>query len=205
MLERSFVTHEYEHADILRFIDLIHRNNGTFFDVGANMGIYSLLACKWGQFTSIVAVEPSKREVTILEHNFKLNRLRHYTIVQAAASNKNGTAMLNIADRFHRGENTLGPFVYSTTKLAARIPVPTKTLDQIAMRLCIAKVTLIKVDTDGHEYQVIRGGEKIIKRDRPFLLVEFPSTQLVDLLRKWNYTPDDASGFYNTLFTPNHS
>ena len=62
------------------------------------------------------------------------------------------------------------------------------------------KITLIKIDAEGHEAGVLRGMHQILIRDKPTLIVETNSREIEDNLQRIGYTPERLDGSPNVLF-----
>lgn len=91
---------------------------GTFVDVGANAGLYSVYGAKRvGPKGRVFAFEPSRREAASLNRNADLNRLANLRCFQMAAGASEGTAMLSVADAEFDGHNSLAGLA-----LARRLP-----------------------------------------------------------------------------------
>lgn len=81
---------------------------GTFVDVGANAGLYSVYAArKVGPGGHVYAFEPSRREAASLNRNADINRLTNLRCLQIAVGAAEGTAMLSVADAEFDGHNSL--------------------------------------------------------------------------------------------------
>ncbi len=62
------------------------------------------------------------------------------------------------------------------------------------------KITLIKIDAEGHEAGVLRGMHRILLRDKPTLIVETGSREIEDSLERIGYTHERLDGSPNVLF-----
>lgn len=81
---------------------------GTFVDVGANAGLYSIYAASIvGPAGHVFALEPSRREAASLGRNADLNRLTNLRCMQLAAGAEEGSATLSVADPEFDGHNSL--------------------------------------------------------------------------------------------------
>lgn len=122
---------------------------GVALDIGANVGNHTLwmaMVCR----LRVVAFEPV--EVRDLADNVALNGLRRQVRVEPAAlGDQPGTA-------HHTGAGRLSP--------GGGLPV--RTLDSYGLR----GVRLVKIDVEGMEPAVLRGGEMTIRRDRPTIWAE---------------------------------
>ncbi|OFW06466.1 MAG: hypothetical protein A3I61_19800 [Acidobacteria bacterium RIFCSPLOWO2_02_FULL_68_18] len=145
-------------------------------DVGANTGIYALTAQAVQPSARVYAFEPARRVFEMLEQNCTLNHYRA-ACLNVAVSNKDGTAMLFDAPLPHELVATLQPDGPCAEELTVREVVPTIRLDTFAATHGISCIDLIKIDTEGHEFEVIAGlGEWL--RMRPSMLIEIQSDAL---------------------------
>lgn len=151
----------------------------VFVDVGANQGLYTLLASrKVGPMGRVVSVEPSQRELSFLRRNLDLNHLTNVVVQEVALSDSSGTALLRIANIEHGGHNTLGHFVYDDVTPAAEEPVLLTTLDLVVQQLNLPRVDLIKVDAEGCELAILQGGKETLRQHKPAILVEVQDSSL---------------------------
>lgn len=190
-----YVNGEYEPNET-SFLKSILKNGMTFIDIGANVGIYSLIAAKKvGEKGRVIAVEPSSREYDQLAENIKINRLKKITLVKNAISDKVGHSNLEIASLPHSGHNTLKNFLYSTTKKVKNEKVVLETLDIMVDRLALDRVDVIKIDVEGMEYEVIKEGLRTYDKFGPLLIFELSNQsiqngdfkKILDLLKSKNY------------------
>jgi FkbM family methyltransferase len=158
-------------ASVLRRV--LH-DGATFVDVGANVGLLSMLASRWiGPRGTVIAFEPSQRECSRLRHHLDRNSLGNVRVLKAAAGRKRGTAVLRVADARHTGLNTLQEqFVYPEVKEAYSEEVPVLAIDDAVREHNLEKVHVIKIDVEGGEHHVVAGARQTIARDRPTMLIE---------------------------------
>jgi FkbM family methyltransferase len=155
------------------FLDKLLKPGMTFIDIGANEGLFSLFAVRRvGPSGRVVSVEPSSRERRQLERNLRRNRINSVTVVPHALAGEAGTARLQIAAKLHGGHNTLGRFSYDDVNVVDTEEVPVETLDALARRLSLGRIDAIKIDVEGAELKVLRGGAEVLKTSRPVLLIE---------------------------------
>jgi FkbM family methyltransferase len=170
----AWSTLRFEQAE-LEFILRVLRPGMTFFDVGANVGIFSLAAGqKLRRKTGLIfAFEPCPATFSILEKNLALNHLAEVRTVRAAVSDQTGEALLFVNARFKDGLNSLQDPSHSDAEVVGREPVPTVTLDDFIARSSIPRVDVMKVDVEGAELLVFRGASQLLKRsDAPLILYE---------------------------------
>jgi len=170
--------HEYEW-----FLNAIH-GGGTFVDVGANVGGYSVRACKIG--ARVIAVEPDPDNYRVLKLNLELNHCTNAHVLNIAAGNKEEIRQLYHGDRGAPSGYTLEQGE-GTRKVKCTVDV--KPLDvAIPPLLSNQWVDLLKIDVEGFEVEVIKGALKLLKRTRYVIVEVIPSTEskileVLDLLR----------------------
>ena len=165
---QTFYRRQYEDAQEQVFLALI--SGRRVFDIGANIGLFALLAASRG--ARVFAFEPSRLARRQLEMNTGLNDFgRLVTIIPKAVSALTGT--LNF---FETRENNLGvgrvfAYGHSAGKSYDYI-VPTNTLDYFISELGMPG--LVKIDVEGAEWLVLKGASNTLARsDAPDFLIEF--------------------------------
>ena len=129
------------------------RDDFLFLDIGANQGLYSLLAARNPKCLQAYAFEPVAQTHGLLLDNIAANRFqRLITPVPAAVSNSTGTASINLRTA-HSGAASL-----ESTSLTQGVTVETiRTLDITAVDALLRPdgAILVKIDVEGHEAVVI--------------------------------------------------
>lgn len=165
----------------------------TVLDIGANVGFYSLIASKLaGPEGRVVAFEPSERERRRLAAHLRLNRARNVTVRAHALGERDEIATLHVVDESDSGCNSFRPGNVGPTTATV---VDVKRLDD-----CIPSgrpVDVVKLDVEGAELAVLRGGERLFRQARPVLLCEieeiriapwgYRGRDIIDLMAGWNY------------------
>lgn len=147
----------------------------TFFDVGANVGLFSLavgkkLADSPGQ---VYSFEPCTETCAIFQHNLSLNKLTNVHLVQAALTDQVGEGILQLNAAFRDGLNTLGRPTHSDCQIVGSQRVSTTTIDHFMEVNDIGRVDALKVDAEGAELLVFMGARKLLGRpDAPLILYE---------------------------------
>lgn len=169
--ELLFTGYEPEVRELLR---RALRPGSTAIDVGANCGAHTLVmgrACAPGL---VVACEPNPVLRERLQANVALNALANVEVVGWAVAGQGGPVALQVPrDPVHTGGASLLPGVHEQLHDAIQVEVEAVTLDQIAERLQLAHVDLVKVDVEGLEAAVLEGGRQLLARDRPVLSFEY--------------------------------
>ena len=132
------------------------------YDVGANFGIHTLLLSRLvGADGRVYAFEPVPEIADELEGNLRLNDVRNVTVIRQALSDTQGTA------RFDRGHHAGAGHLSAAS---GDLEVEVTTLDDFAEEH--RPPTLVKVDAEGAESRVLRGGSRVLSSQRPAMLVE---------------------------------
>ncbi len=151
------------------FRNAVLQSAGLIVDVGANTGLYSLIAGRCGR--AVMAFEPVPAIREILQRNVDANRLeRAITVMSAALSDRDGCGTLFLPDPSHGLIETSASLDAEFQAHAYTIAVMTTSLDRLVD--AATKAGVIKIDAEGHEAAVLRGAAGVIERDRPVLFVE---------------------------------
>jgi FkbM family methyltransferase len=122
-------------------------------DVGANLGLYSLLFARLvGPQGHVYCFEPDPLMVSALRDNLDGNRITHAEVFAVAVGSANGTAVLQ-RSAVHSGDNRLG-LRTGTAWHSEKVSVPVRSL-QDALRG--RRLDFIKIDVQGGEHEVLRG------------------------------------------------
>ena len=161
-----------------------------FFDVGANVGYYTVLASRVvGAQGVVVAIEPSVRNLCLLSRHLRLNNCRNVSVVTAACA-----ADLNIY-RFSPGPDyaqghLLAPGTSQPAVGGNVVVVPAVTIDTVMARAAL-RPHVIKIDVEGAELDVLRGAHDTLMACQPTILLSVHSDSLragcVEHLRSYAY------------------
>ncbi len=193
---------QYEYTSI--FLEIVKDLN-TFWDVGANIGYYSILGCKINANLKVEAFEPSMGPKVYLYENLKLNNVLDQIQVHATAlSNKSGNIEFYqvVNPKFPKILNLSGEHNIGTKKglSSEKINVQSTRIDDI--RKGVSPVDLMKIDVEGAEIEVLKGGLQTFKRDRPIIICEvlfnFNEAELSSIMKDLNYSFFAHTG-YNRL------
>ncbi len=140
------------------------------FDIGANTGIYSLIAKSVNKRAEIYAFEPVERVFEKLNKNVKLNSYCIKTFKEAIFD-KTGTCEIWDYKLEHEyAASLIKPDIQTNIYILYNVPVIS--LDDFIEKNNIAKIDLIKIDTEASEPYVLDGYSKYFTIHRPTLLIE---------------------------------
>jgi FkbM family methyltransferase len=165
------------------------QDGDVVYDIGANVGFYSLLASVLvGDSGHVYSFEPVPGNLQELRRHLEINHVRNCTVIGAAVNSADGEAIFDPS-----GDRCTG-------RLAATgsLRVRTVALDSLVSRKEIPPPNLMKIDIEGAELECLRGAAAMIQKSRPvvFLATHGPEnhTACIKLLAKWNYRVTSLDG-----------
>lgn len=161
----------------------IHRNlseDGVFIDVGANVGIISACAAIKAKKGRVIAIEPTDTFNLLVENlnrgKFPTNNIEFF---QTAIGSTTGTR----EDKLYK---TWGDEPISGKHSFTR-------LDDLVEKLSLKSLDILKIDTDGFEFEVLTSGQKTIEKFRPSIIIELNEalgTRQITLQQIFDYMLD---------------
>ena len=161
------------------------RQDGYFFDIGAHTGIYSIIGNLNQNQNKIISIEAYFLNFTRLLSNLKSNNIESKNCFLAAASNIDGQGKFsdNLPSNQSSQYHSAGGRLTENGKISiTKIKIDNFKLDK--------KLKGIKIDTEGHELQVLEGAQNYIKRDKPDILLEINENcfdKCLNFLKKEGY------------------
>ena len=144
----------------------------TFYDLGANIGFFSLLAARLvGAKGKVFSFEPDATVVTRLRRNVARNRFGNVTVVEAGIWSASGERNFVVADAASP-DHGLGRFAMADG-VSAGTPVRCVALDDFIRTA--PPPDAIKCDVEGAEAEVFLGAEKLLEAHRPWIVCEIHS------------------------------
>jgi FkbM family methyltransferase len=136
-------------------------------DVGANVGYYTWrLSQLVGQQGRVLAIEPIPESMEMLMSVIGTLPYDNVTTFNVAASDQPGIIHFSVPKS---EDHSLPDYFMARACADGGRSIYACSVDQIAPP---HKVSFVKIDTEGHEYQVVQGMQKLIGRDRPVIVVE---------------------------------
>lgn len=177
---------------------------GVFIDIGANIGYHSLLAAKVlegkGQ---VYSFEPQESIYLQFKDSIARNGLTNITVYNTALSDHNGDETLYVREENSGGSTLLSIPETEGFHIQSKLKVALVTLDSFIEKF--KQVDLIKIDVEGYEYEVFKGGRKLLEQFHPTIIMEFSpvfymqdyeskAEELLHFLESCGYTFFDMSG-----------
>jgi FkbM family methyltransferase len=163
MIDVGLFLQQYE-RDVVAVVERVTEPGWTVLDIGANIGAHTLrLSRLVGTTGRVFAFEPMDYAFSKLSRNLLLNEAGNTRAFKLALSDHNAAAC---PVDFRSSWATSGERRRETSSVDLR------TLDDWFLEHRLSRLDLIKLDVDGHEWQVLKGGLMSIERYRPILLIE---------------------------------
>ncbi|MFP4116158.1 MAG: FkbM family methyltransferase [Candidatus Aenigmatarchaeota archaeon] len=138
------------------------KEGDVFYDIGANIGLYSCFVCKKYPSVKTFAFEPNKFLFEDLKNNLKVNGAENAEIINYALSDEDSEGKLIFPDR------RFSSVAYIDSDEKNReygLNVERKKGDQIAGR-DLPLPTVLKIDVEGHELEAVKGLAETLNKDR---------------------------------------
>lgn len=195
----AFLTGGYEEDTVEFLLDLQRRGgrDGYLLDVGANIGLIGIPFAKRAapRRPSVVSVEAVPDNVAVLQRNITANELDELvTVVPYALGAVPSIEQMRVEGDLLGGEGTGTASILTTgtTFECVRQEIAIHTLDALAAAGEIPDgCSVIKIDTDGYDLNVLLGGQQFLARNRPVIFGEF-----ADYCLRWHdQTVADVASF----------
>jgi FkbM family methyltransferase len=183
----------------IAYIENRVKKGDTVLDIGAHKGAYlNILLRQTGKQGRVIAFEPQRKLYDYLKTISSILSWENVVVEHLALARTNGTALLNIPiNRKSKGTSPGASLVknFDRDQLKETETVHTETLDSYCLRNNI-KPDFLKIDTEGNELAIFKGGETILKRFNPIIYVEIEArhageekvTETIEFLETLGYT-----------------
>ena len=167
--------------ETIEWIDGFEKNS-VFWDIGANVGVYSLYAgLKKG--VAVLSFEPASFNYYVLNRNIQINQMENKIFALAIAFNN-----LTLLDYFHMRSTEFGSALHSFSKATDwqgksfssefKQGMIGFTIDEFILRFQPQFPSHIKIDVDGIEHKVVEGGRNTLADERlKSILIELDDNQ----------------------------
>ena len=180
----------YEEKDSNMILNLIPKK-GVIFDIGANMGWYSLVIAKQNKNLKVHSFEPIPKTFSFLQKNVNFNKLENIYMHNFGFSDKTEDLVFYT---YPEGSGNASSVNLTERNDVESIKCSVKRLDEFVSSNKL-KVDFIKCDVEGAELFTFLGAKDTIALYRPVVFSE--------MLRKWsakfNYHPNEIINFFGSM------
>ena len=154
-------TYSTKEPETINWIDGFKKNE-VFFDVGANIGLYSIYAAK--KNCKVYSFEPSSNNFSSLVKNITLNNLTIYPF-GFAISNSEKVSSINLVSTIEGDSqhNLFEKDKFYSRNFIFKQGIFMTTLDNLIYKYKFSIPNHIKIDVDGNERKILLGGKKLLK------------------------------------------
>lgn len=186
--ENIYFTQDYEHAE-LTYLSQHLKADDVFVDIGANIGVYSLIASKLlAAKGKVISFEASAKNYDRLQEHLSLNKAENIKAHHLAIAEKEKEITLY----YDAQEANIGMISAYANSNEIGEKIKAVALDDF---LPNQKVDFIKLDIEGGEYDALKGMQKLLQKQNPTLLIEIEE----DIIAKTEYTVEDLINFLKEL------
>ena len=154
--------------DELPFVRQVLQSGENVIDIGANYGVYTLpMAQKVGASGHVWAFEPSASTAQFLAQGIEANGFGHVTLEQKAVSSEPGSAQLAL-----HVHSELRSIVHGAVQPGGSERVSLVTLDECMDHFRWRDIDLIKIDAEGEEANILKGGRRFFANLAPLVQYE---------------------------------
>jgi FkbM family methyltransferase len=157
----------------LSMLEKIVKPNSIVLDIGANVGLYTkFLSGYVGENGKVLSFEPVNETYNYLKNNIQKLGLSNVIPINAALSDKNGKALMQVPNFSDNRKNFYeAAITEKPDKNLTHFEVETQTIDDVCNQYFM-KPSFIKCDVEGHEWFVIKGADSVISGYKPILFIE---------------------------------
>lgn len=154
--------------DEIKFLRGLLQPGQKIIDIGANYGVYSLTMAKTvGNTGRVWAFEPASATARLLAEGIAINGFTHVVLDRSALSSISGTAQLSLYDN-----SEMNSLVRDNKVKGAVESVPLKTLDECMKQYEWQHIDFMKIDAEGEELNIIKGGARFLDELSPLIQYE---------------------------------
>lgn len=172
----------YLNAEIEKFVKESPEKK-VFFDIGALYGIFSLAFLAINKDGRAISFDPSAYCKEMMERNKSVNEFSNWDIEEVALGDKQGTIKTTY-DWHHLNINQEGT-----------VEVQEDSIDNYVNRSSHVP-DIMKIDVEGYEYQVIKGGFNTLQTHKPLILLELHGD---DWLGRYGHSIEELQGLIKEI------
>ena len=173
-LERALYYDGTYEEGTLSFMERYLRHGDTVLDIGAHIGLMSLVAARCvGPSGRVFAVEPEPSNFTRLLRHIEINHAAWVAPLNVAIGERSGTGVIFRGEHGNTGSATM---IAPETSRREGVEIPLESIDALCRSRDIRLVRMVKIDVEGWELDVLRGARQLLSgKDAPIIIIECSS------------------------------
>ena len=154
--------------DEIKFLRKLLQPGQKVIDIGANYGTYTLsMAQKVGATGCVWSFEPASSTAKLLAEGIAANGFTHVFLEQCALSNIHGVAQLSL-----NTNSELNALIHGDSSTSESETVALLTMDECLEKYHWQHIDFIKIDAEGEECNILKGGERFFAEQSPLIQYE---------------------------------
>lgn len=178
----------------MKLWSILAKESKVIFDIGANTGIYSMVAKAINPCSEVHAFEPFEAIYKKLVRNAVINDFEIHSNCKAV-SDYSGDGVIYTGDANFAYSVTVNQNLWVKDKEPIKLNIKTITLKDYIEQNNITHIDLMKIDVETHEPEVMEGFSTYLKLFRPIILIEILNNEVAQKLNCY-FDPSDYA-FYN--------
>lgn len=139
------------------------KKDAVVLDIGANIGQFNHFCRNYLLAQRIISIEPAKDSYELLRRN----AMNPADCVCCAVSDKDGEVLFHVSQE----SSQLSSYVFETgVSYLKSYSIPVQTLDRLTQNMGIANIDLLKIDTEGSEFDVLKSAEETLRYTKAILI-----------------------------------
>ncbi len=177
-VERKILCKGYYEPWVSGFLARTLKPGHIALDIGANIGCHTLvMASSVGEKGRVLAFEPNPKMLTRLRANVRLNGFEQVDLFATALGNQSGSGSIFIPADTEHNQGVASMHRCNLASGSQEVSIAVQSLDDVVREKRLQRVDLIKMDVEGHEWEVLLGAKQTLERFRPILVFEFSHRQ----------------------------
>ena len=151
------------------------KKNSVVIDIGTNIGWTVLNFARISKTGMVIGFEPDPYNYSVCKSNIERNAFSNLLVLPFGLGETAAELKMEVRTPDNRGGNRI-----ATTPGNGSVNVSVKRLDDVEEVLKLTTIDLMKLDVEGYELKVLRGGKQIIQKFMPTLFIEVDDNNLKD-------------------------
>ncbi len=192
---RNKLSHTYEPVQPYLFLSFIEYSNASIvLDIGANVGLYTVLSSASPSVERVIAFEPEEHAYNELKENIFMNGLSAFVEpLFKLVSDVNQKQRFGVHSALSGINGVLNSSIHDKALFQEIRKIDSITLDSYLSYK--DTVLALKIDVEGHELQVLRGAVKLLKQNPTLIQIEhYVGNEIDELLSSMGYNKIHSAG-----------